>query len=436
MQEYNRQQDLAILGGRPVRRRPWPKWPRADANTERLLLEVLHSERWAISGMYNGRKLYERRFAEAFAAYHDVPFCVPTVNGSAALTMALEALDVGHGDEVLVPGSTWVACASSVLRVGAVPVLVDVEPDTLCLSVDAARRAVSPRTACIMLVHIACTVADLDAFIVLAEETGIPILEDCSQAHGAVWQGQRVGTFGKIGAFSMQDAKVLTCGEGGAAITSDPQLYDRMQQLRADGRRYSSTPPPIGDIELEKVGTLQGYNWCLSEFHAAILLDRLAHLDEENRIREQNGEHLRALLADIGGVTPLLRHSAIDALTYYKFCVRLDPDAFGNVNIESVRRALSTELGISLTRVGAPLNNNVLYNPQSSPRVRFTDAMAKRLDPRRFDLPVAFQAHQECLKLHHRVLLANKEDMEEIAAAFVKVKQECKANGLAALATN
>lgn len=419
-----RRDRLAILGGKPIRQRAWPGWPRADADTERLLLEVLRSERWTLSGMYSGEKLFERRFAEAFAAYHETPFCVPTSNGSSALTVALEALGVGYGDEVLVPGSTWVACASAVTRVGAVPILVDVEADTLCMSAALARQAISPRTAAILVVHVACAVADLDAFTALAGDTGVPLLEDCSQAHGAVWGGRRVGTFGSIGVFSMQNEKVLTCGEGGAAITGDPGLYDLMQQLRSDGRRYAKTTPPVGEIELEKAGLIQGYNHGLSEFHAAILLDRLEHLDEENRLREENGEHLRRLLVELGGVTPLLRHPRVDALTYYQFCVRLDLEAFGGADVEAVRQALGAELGISFTRVGEPLNNHPLYNPLRSPRTNFDGGMAERLDPRRFDLPVAARARRECLKLHHRTLLSGKKDMEEIAAAFAKVKRE------------
>src|SRR5258708_17044047 len=134
MNKENVFENLAILGGLPVRRMPWPKWPRADEGTERNLLDVLYSGRWAISGIYNGQKLYERRFAEAFAEFHAIPFCVPVCNGTAALTVALEALDVRYGDEVLVPGITWVACASAVAGIGGIPVLVDVEPDTLCMS--------------------------------------------------------------------------------------------------------------------------------------------------------------------------------------------------------------------------------------------------------------------------------------------------------------
>ena len=274
---------LAMLGGEPIRKSTWPIWPRADEGTEKNIKDVLYSGRWAISGYYTGKTPYERRFAEAFAKFHNVSYCVPTASGSSALTIALEALNVKNGMEVLVPGLTWVACASSVSGIGAIPTLVDVEPDTLCMSLEAAKKEISNHTAAIILVHTYCSIADIKGFVKLSEETNIPIIEDCSHAHGAILDGHRVGSFGKIGVFSMQQSKVLTSGEGGACITNDFDLYKRMQQFRADGRCYKNTNLTYGQMELEEVGLVQGRNYCMSEFHAAVLLDRLKHLDKENK---------------------------------------------------------------------------------------------------------------------------------------------------------
>lgn len=412
---------LAVLGGAPVRQRPWPTWPRADENTERNLLEVLYSGRWAVSGMYNGTPLYERHFAEAFAAYNGVPYCVPVTNGAAALTIALQALGVGYGKEVLVPGVTWVACASAVIRAGGIPVLVDVEPDTLCLSAEAAQEAITERTAAIMLVHLYCTIGDIDAFLQLSNETGVPLLEDCSQAHGAVWSGQRVGSYGKIGVFSMQDTKLLTSGEGGAAITSDTELYNILQQMRADGRRYKASSPPLHHIELEEIGEVQGWNYNLSEFQAAVLLDRLQHLDAENELRTQNAAYLTELLADVGAIVPLARHPKADTIAYYQFCARLDPSEFGNLDIETLCRALTAEIGVVVEPIHRPLNNNILYNPLLSPQAQ--PEVLERLNPKQFSLPNSTHALGCYFRIPHRVLLAARHDMEDIAAAFLKVKE-------------
>jgi L-glutamine:scyllo-inosose aminotransferase/L-glutamine:2-deoxy-scyllo-inosose/3-amino-2,3-dideoxy-scyllo-inosose aminotransferase len=412
---------LAVAGGEPVWTGGWPAWPRADQRTEELVKEALHSNRWAISGVHAGVAPFERRFADAYARYHDVPYCVPTSSGSASLSIALEALGVARGDEVLVPGVTWVACASSVAALGAVPILVDVDPSDLCMSVDAARAAMTPRTRAIMLVHLFCACCDLDAFLRLSAETGVPLLEDCAQAHGASWNGRKVGTHGAVGTFSMQHSKVLTAGEGGAVITSDPELYDLLQQLRADGRRYVEGAPKPGLMELEEVGGIQGRNRCLSEIQAAILLDRLNHLDAENRLRERNGERLGERLEAAGLATLLARRPQVDARTFYHFCCRLHRDAFSGHGADAVSRALTAELGLLVEPIDDPLNRNVLYNPLRSPRTGDDPAWRRRLDPTRFALPNAEAARGECITLPHCVLLGDESTVETLAAAFEKV---------------
>lgn len=415
-------ENLAILGGEPVRKKPWPIWPRADKNTEKLLRDVLYSGRWTISGCYNGKKPYERQFAEAFAEFHNVPYCVPTANGSSALKIALEALEVGYGKEVLVPGLTWVACASSVLAVGAVPILVDIDLVSLCMSLEEARKSITKNTAAIMLVHLYSRIADLEGFLKLSEETGIPIIEDCSQAHGAIWKGQRVGTFGKIGVFSMQQTKVLTCGEGGATITKDRNLYEKMQQFRADGRIYKKKIVTIGQMELEEVGAVQGRNYCMSEFQAAILWDRLKYLDEENEIRKKNAKHLSKLLKQIGNIHPQSDFVTVNKAAFYKYCVRLVLHSFGSCNIDLIAEALSRELGILVKPIYIPLNQCILYNPLSSLHISSSEKTINLYQPGRFKNVNAEKARKECLVIPHNVFLGNTEDMNDIVDAFTKLK--------------
>lgn len=398
---------LAAFGGQPVRRNTWPRWPRADQSTEDALKKVLGSERWTISGPCTSDPPFERRFAAAFAEFHGVPYCVPTASGSSALVVALEALGVGPGQEVLVPGLTWVACASAVTRIGAVPVLVDVDPRTLCMSAEAAKKAITPATSAIMLVHLYCMLADLDQFVQLSASTGIPLLEDCSHAHGATWSGRKVGTFGNIGVFSMQQTKVLTSGEGGATITRDPHLYDRLQQLRADGRRYSTDCRPGGPA-LEPAGEVQGHNHCLSEFHAAILLDRLLFLDHENEIRRKNALLLTRRLEDVEGIQPLHEISPGRQPAFYRYCIRFDLSRLGGVSIESVAAALSAELGISLTPVYDPLNHNRLFRSPSV--ISGSDG-----------LPVATAARREIVAIPHNALLGGPAEIDDIVDAVKKV---------------
>jgi len=411
---------LAALGGEPVRRDTWPAWPRSDRSTEETVTKVLRSERWTISGPCTHDLPFERRFAEAFADFHGVPYCVPTVNGSSALVIALEALGIGPGQEVLVPGLTWVACASAVTRIGAVPVLVDVDPQTLCISAEAAKRAITPSTSAIMLVHLYCMLADIDQFLELSTSAGIPLIEDCSHAHGATWRGCKVGTFGTIGVFSMQQTKVLTSGEGGATITSDPELYDRLQQLRADGRRYSAERIP-GAPELALVGDVQGHNYCLSELHAAVLLNRLPFLEHENETRRKNATLLTRRLRPLEGIQPLHETSSEIRPALYRYCIRFDLSSLGGASIENVAAALSAELGISVSTIYDPLNQNRLFHPGRSTRNSGSEDRRRSHDPACFTLPVATAARREVITIPHNALLGGLAEIEDIGNAVEKV---------------
>jgi dTDP-4-amino-4,6-dideoxygalactose transaminase len=345
---------------------------------------------------------------------------VPVNNGSAALTVAMEALGVGPGAEVIVPGLTWVACASAAVRTGAVPVIVDVERDTLSISAAAARAAITDRTRAILVVHAYCSCADLDAFTRLSAETGIPIVEDCSQAHGAEWSGRKVGTFGQIGVFSLQQTKVLTCGEGGVTITSSPELHDRLQQLRADGRRFSGNPV-VGQLELEEVGAVHGHNYCMSEFNAATALAQLELLDGQNELRERNADLLSGLLSRFPGVSTLARPAPVTRRTYYDYVIRLDPDVLGPFSVDRVVAALTAELNLFFETLDTPLNGNRLYNPLLVPGLAGTEEERRRLDPRRFDLPEATAAHRTCVAFLHHALLGGEDDVAAIATAVEKV---------------
>ncbi len=414
--------ELAIFGGLPIRKKSWPSWPTAGKRTLKYLTDVLNSGRWGIGGKYNGLPLYNALFEDSFAKFNNAAYCVTVSNGSAAITLSLEALGVKPGDEVIIPGLAWISCATGVTRIGAVPILVDVEPGTLCISVEATRKTISERTKAIMVVHAYCTVADLDAFGKLSEETGIPLLEDCSQAHGAQWNKKRVGKFGKIGVFSMGNSKVLSCGEGGAAITDDPALYDILQQLHGDGYRYKTTPPRLGESQIEEVGDVQGYNYCLSEFQAAVLLGGLEDLDRLNGIREKNGEYLRKICDEMGDIFVSARNPNIERLTYFRLCVRFNLNAFGGASIEQIRKALCVELNEStLELVDHPLNQYMLYHPMESVGARLTKS--ERFNSERFELPVALKSYKECLTFHHSMLLGNKDDMDDIAKSFLKLKE-------------
>ena len=415
--------NLAINGGKPIRHEGWNTWPPYNEQTIAQITKALQSGRWAISGPYVNSPLFEEEFAKQYAEFNGVDYCVPTANGSSALVIALEALGIGIGDEVIVPVLTWVATASTVLRVNATPIFVDVEPDTLCMSVEAARSAITERTKAIIPVHLHHSMADMDAFIALSKETGIPLIEDAAQAHGAIWRGQRAGSMGRLGTFSFQQSKVLTSGEGGAVITNDPQLYERLQELRADSRRWVSEPRKLDGMQLIASGKIMGANYCLSEVQAAILLAQLPYLEEQLKICAENADYLDRKLASLGCLYPLKQPSGLERRTVYEYIVRIDRNAFGERSIERICEALKAELGISFYPPDTPLHQSLLYQPLTKKRFSYQSKESADLDISGLNFPVAEEAFQKSLVCHHSALLGSRNDMDDIIKAFDKILQ-------------
>ena len=322
----------------------------------RIALDALRSGRWAISEMHNGHELYERRFARAFAAYHGVEHCVPTTSGTSALTIAFEALGLSRGAEVLVPGMTWVACASAVAGADLVPRSWTSTRTPLCMSPAAAAAALTPRTEAILLVHYAGNTADLDAFMDLSRRHGLALVEDCAQAHGAEYRGRPVGTYGAVGTFSMQESKVLTCGEGGASITTDAKLAGLMEQYRADGRVYTENPG-LGDPNLQDLGDVQGRNLCLSEIEGALLLGRLARLEEENARRRVTAALLDDALGEIAGFSPIPLPDGCTKRTYDPATASASTRSVDAAEVAAMQTELSHELRVTREPLHDPLND-------------------------------------------------------------------------------
>ncbi|MFD3357754.1 DegT/DnrJ/EryC1/StrS aminotransferase family protein [Streptomyces fradiae] len=411
---------LAVKGGEALRTRPWPAWPQPAPGVPAAVAEVLGSGRWSISGPYRGTDSHERRFARAFADYHGVPYCVPAASGTAGLMLALEACGVGAGDEVIVPGLSWVASGSTVLGVNAVPVFCDVDPDTLCVSPEAVEALITERTRAVVVVHLYSAVADMDGLVRVAERHGLPLVEDCAQAHGASYRGVKVGALATAGTFSMQHSKVLTSGEGGAVVTRDADLARRVEHLRADGRCLSDGPPAPGAMELVETGELMGSNRCLSEFQAAILTEQLTLLDEQNRTRRANADRLDGLLGELG-LRPQATSEGTTSRTYYTYAARLPEGALEDVPLTDVTGALGAELGFPVQPCYAPIPANRLYAPRTRRRYTLGPDHEARIDPQRFALPVCEEAARRTVTLHHAALLGDAEDMADIAAAFAKV---------------
>jgi len=414
---------LAINGGVPIWDKGWPKWPTANKNVVRRLTQVLESGRWAISGPFTGTKSQEKIFADMFAKYCNVKYCIPTCNGSSALLIALESLNIGVGDEVIIPVLTWVATATAVTNVNAIPVFVDVDPKTLCISPEKVCKAITKNTKAIIPVHLYSTMADMDALLKISNEYRIPIIEDCSHVHGAMWKGKRAGSLGIIGTFSMQQTKVLTAGEGGAAITDDYDLAKKMEALRADGRIYGGKTEK-GKLELVPYNGLQGSNYCLSEILAAILIENLKILDKQHEIRLKNAKILDGMLRKIDGVYPIHADKRVNKRVFYKYVIRIDPECFAGRNAIAVANAISLELGINAEPIYKPLHKNSLFAPLSKKRFHINNIYISRFNSiRKMRFPVAEKAYSTYITFPHNILLGDYEHLQAIAEALEKVKQ-------------
>lgn len=411
--------ELAILGGKPVRNTPWPRWPVATSQTMANLEAVIHSGRWAISGCLTNSSGYEQMFCQKFANYQGSYYAVATTNGSAAIKIAMQEVGVEPGTEVIVPGLTWVACASTVVELGAIPVLVDIDPKTLSISVKAAEAAITDRTVAILVVHAYCSAADIEGFVNLANRRGIALIEDCSQVHGAEWQGKKLGSFGQLGVFSLQQTKVLTCGEGGIVTCNSPDSYRRLQQYRGNGRIYTTDQKP-GQLALVEIGEVWGANHALSEIHSAIALAQLEQLDAQNTLREVNASYLANALEKIPGVNTITPPSGLTKRTYYDYVIQLNPDIIGPFSIHQVVTAMAAELGTFIETLDAPMNSNILYNPLLFKTVTDKKEL-EQLNPKRFDLPFAHQAYNTSFAFLHHLLLASTKDMDDIVSAVLKI---------------
>ncbi len=231
------------------------------------------------------------RFERHFAEYLGVQDCIGLNNGTSALHLALLACGIGTGDEVITTPATWISTSWAISYVGARPVFVDVDPVTWTLDPERAERAITPRTKAILPVHLYGQAADLGALCQLAEAHHLSLIEDAAQAHGATYQGRRVGTFGRAGCFSFYPGKNLGAfGEGGCVVTNDPEVAQRIRCLRdhaQQGRHHH--------VEL-------GFNMRMEGIQGAVLDAKLPHLDAWNAARRRHSQRYHALLADLPGL--------------------------------------------------------------------------------------------------------------------------------------
>lgn len=397
---------LAIQGGARVRAAPWTHWPVHDENEESAVLEVIRSGNW---GGYPMPNRVAARFAEQFARHHDCQFGQCVANGTVSLEIALRALGVEPNAEVIVPAYTFEATAAAVLFAGAVPVFVDIEPDTYCISPDAVEEAITSRTQAIIPVHLGMRIADMDRLQGIAKKHHLRILEDCAHAHGGRWRGRGAGSLGDASSFSFQSSKLMTSGEGGIVLTSDEEVMDSLFALTNCGRQRR---------EPDQGAALIGHNYRMTEMQAALLEVQLRRLDSQNETRNNRIALLDRAIAAIPGLSPMRSDPRITTQAAYRYVFRYDSKSFDGLSREAFVAAMNAE--------GIPCDG-LFFEPVFESRLFQMDAQrypAWAASSHKPDCPVAARAaYEESIWLPHQLFLGNESDAEQIIEAIQKVAE-------------
>ncbi len=366
----------ALLGGPPVRAQGPPGWPLPDEDILEALQVAYHDGSW---GKYHG--LYVNKLEEDLAQYHGSEFALSCASGTFAVELALRALRIGPGDEVILAAYDYGGNFLNVHAVGAMPVLVEIRPDNWNLNPDRLPEAISPATRAIIVSHLHGGVVPMREVMATATGAGLRVIEDAAQCPGATIQARMAGTWGDVGILSFGGSKLLSAGRGGALLTRYADIHQRVRSYLHRGNHICP----------------------LSELQAAVLLPQLGKLCARNHLRAENVRRLVKRLRGIPGIRPFTNTCSECSPGYYKLGLQYDSAAFDlprNRFIAAVQaEGIAIDEGFRSLHVG-----------RSPSRFRKVG-----------DLAVAEAAHHGTLVLHHPVLLGTESDLEEVALAIRKI---------------
>ncbi len=400
---------LAINGGQKTCTGTFPAWPIWDESDCDAVVDVVRSGQWWSVG---GTKVKE--FEEKFSAYQGAKhgICVP--NGTIALLVALQAVGVKAGDEVIVTPYTFIASASAIVQANAIPVFVDIDPETLNIDPEAIEAAITDKTKAVLAVHIAGMPADMDAIMDIARKHNLKVVEDAAQAHGASWRGKGIGSIGDAGTFSFQASKNLTSGEGGIITTCDQEVADMAWSIHNVGRVK-------GGAWYEHA--VMGCNYRMTEFQAAILLSQFKKLDAETKTRNENGLYLAERLSKIDGIKPQKRDERVTSHAYHLFISRYLAEETNGVPRAKFMEALKAE-GVPVSEGYLPLYRSGMFELSQEGCPLGCSFYGKKMNYTELHLPNCEKvSDSQAIWLGQSVLLGTRRQMDEIADAFEKVME-------------
>ncbi len=403
---------LAINGGAKSCDHQWPAWPIWDDAERVNLSNVLESGSW-----WFGERVHQ--FEREYAKFQGANFGITVSNGTTALEAAFMALGIGAGDEVIVPPYTFLATASAVLRVNAIPVFADIEPDTLCIDPVDVEWKITDKTKAIVPVHFGGYMADMDRLTAIAKAHGLLIVEDACHAWGSQWKGKGAGTLGSCGVFSFQASKNISSGEGGIIVTDDEGVADACASVINCGR--------IKGGEWYKHYVMAS-NLRITEFQAAILLAQLSRLEAQTLKRMENAAILDDALAGIPGISLTKPEPRMTRRSYHMYTLRLDSSVLG-ISREQFIAACQAE-GVPIgTGYPIPLYRQPVFEsfaPNAAGCPVTCGFYGRHVDYASVSCPVCEQVCEDTCWISHQALLADGEAVLSIGAAIRKVCDNTK----------
>lgn len=408
----------AILGGQKIHSGGWPEWPQWKPAYNESLLKVMQSGVWSRADIVTD---FEKIWAETIGSKR----CLSVVNGTNALVTAVVQNDIGAGDEVIVTPYTWISTVQSILLAGAMPVFADIDPETYQIDPEKIRTKITPRTRAIMPVHILGMPADMEKIMQIAGEKHLIVIEDACQAWLAEINNKKVGTFGQCGCFSFQNSKHLPLGEGGAVVSDDEAFIDRCYSYHNVGFPYGTV---IGGVGAGSV--MLGTKLRLTEYQAAIGLAQLGVLEEQTTIRNRNAKYLRDQIKGIPGIKPYKMYKNVTRAAFHMFCFRYDEREFSGLPRDKFLKALSAE-GIPNLSGYAPFLNKQPYLENAFKSKNFKKMYpAEMLDFNKFkaenECPENDRLCVESVWLQQNMLLAEKSDLDDVAAAIERIRKNAE----------
>ena len=396
---------LAINGGVPVKAEigGYAGWPAGNDDMVNVVLNTLHS------GVWGGFGLKCAEFAALCAQYTQSSHCLPVSNGTAALELMLRALEIGRGDEVILPPYTFTATVSAVIMTGAMPVFADIDPCTYNLCPQAAENAVTGNTKAIITVHVGGKPSDMERLKAVAKRHMVYLVEDAAQAIGSEWDGKRVGAIGDLGSFSFQETKNLPAGEGGVITTHNAALYEKMRSLHNYGRVLGA-----GDSSR----LFPGINARMPEWQAAVLCEGMKRLDADIERRMKNAIFLDERIGMFPFLETMRKPMKETRNSYHLYMFKYKREGLDGISRETFIEALNAEnVCQAANGYSVPIyENRMMYGDE------FVKATGRMFSNPKESLPNNEKAARaEGVWIFHSSLLGGQSDMEMILEAMDKI---------------